>query len=155
MLNGYFQLGDRRIKNTILSYGRRKMLQTAFMGVSPEIAWYIGLISEIDMSLITDGHTFADKTWTEYQDYLVEEVSGRRVTFTPREEQTVSGIIEYDTLLIKSTAETSVTVKGMFLCDRLYNDDQEFNIFSIGLMSPAVIIYPDQEIAVGYTIAYQ
>lgn len=154
---GTFSLNGRSVRNKILAYGRRRMLKGALMEGSIELAWYIGLISAIDMSVVADNHTFKDKTWTEFTDYTVSGDGGVRPTWQPlaHNEQTVNDIVQYTETTLLYSGAASAPIRGLFLCDRIFKDDEEYNIFSIAEASVVETIYPGQPITVGYTVAYK
>lgn len=154
---GHFSLNGRRVKNKILAYGREKMLRTMLMGEPPESAWYIALLSEIDITTIADSATFANKNWTEFTEYSVSGDSGVRPGWLPNswEDQSINNILTYNEVTILSTATVSKTITGLLLCDRIYKDEIEYHIFSIAQAFPAEIIYPGGTMQVGYTVAYQ
>lgn len=154
---GTFSLNGRSVRNKILAYGRRRMLQGALMDGSIETAWYIGLLSSIDITLVADNHTFKDKNWTEFTDYTVSGDGGVRPTWLPlaHDEQTANDILQYTENTLLYTGATSAQIQGLFLCDRIFKDDEEFNIFSIAEASVVETIYPGQPITIGYTVAYK
>lgn len=127
------------------------------MGGPAESAWYIALLSQIDITTIADNATFADKNWTEFTEYTVSGDSGIRPTWLPDpwEEQAIDNIVTYSEVTITSTATVSKTITGLLLCDRIYKDDIEYHIFSIAQAFPAEILYPGGTMKVGYTVAYQ
>lgn len=152
---GYFSINGRRIKNTILAYGREKMLRTALMGMSPESGWYIALLSQIDITRVADTATFANKNWTEFTDYTVSGDDGVRPTWTPKATQAVDKIVEYDEVSIISTATETKYIAGLLLCDRIYKDEIEYHIFSIAQAFTVEALYPNSTMNIGYTVAYE
>jgi len=131
------------------------MLRTILMGESPESGWYIALLSQIDITTVADDATFAKKNWTEFTDYTISGDPSVRPTWTPKAEQTVDKIVQYDEVSIISTATTTQKIVGLLLCDRIYKDEIEYHIFSIAQAFTAETLYPGGIMKVGYTVAYE
>lgn len=151
---GHFSLNGRRVKNKILAYGREKMLRTMLMGQSPESGWYVALLSEIDITKVADTATFANKNWTEFTQYTISGDDSIRPTWTPKDTQSIDNIVEYNEVSIISTATETKIITGLLLCDRIYKDEIEYNIFSIAQAFPTEVLYPGGTMKVGYTVAY-
>lgn len=143
-----------------------------WLGEGVEFHWYIGLLTILDMTQVPDNATFQylldnPDIFTEMRDYSRVDSddsvhSGQRVIYKPDNYtlQTVNNqltsFVDDDNLMrIQSTSDISQMIVGMFLCNRVFNDDIDCNVYSIGNIVPATIIYPNQIIEVNYTPVYQ